>query len=50
MADNFLEYHREEYDKRKSRWLAKQKSSINKAIVQKYGKKTRNEAAAEGQD
>lgn len=23
MADNFLEYHREEYEMRKARWLAK---------------------------
>lgn len=25
MADNFLEYHREEYELRKARWFAKQK-------------------------
>lgn len=25
MADNFLEYHREEYELRKARWLAKKK-------------------------
>lgn len=25
MADNFLEYHREEYEKRKALWLAKKK-------------------------
>lgn len=25
MADNFLEYHREEYERRKARWLAKKK-------------------------
>lgn len=25
MADNFLEYHREEYEIKKARWLAKQK-------------------------
>lgn len=27
MADNYLEYHREEYEKRKSMWLAKRKKS-----------------------
>ncbi len=27
MADNFLEYHRDEYEKRKARWLAKQKNT-----------------------
>lgn len=25
MADNFLEYHREEYELRKKRWIAKKK-------------------------
>lgn len=26
MADNFLEYHRDEYEQRKARWLAKSKN------------------------
>ncbi len=26
MADNYLEYHREEYEKRKALWLAKKKN------------------------
>lgn len=25
MADNYLEYHREEYEKRKAQWMAKKK-------------------------
>lgn len=27
MADNYLEYHREDYERRKTQWLAKQKKS-----------------------
>ena len=27
MADNYLEYHREDYERRKAQWLAKQKRS-----------------------
>lgn len=27
MADNFLEYHREDYERRKALWLAKKKRS-----------------------
>ncbi|MDO4172401.1 MAG: dehydrogenase [Prevotellaceae bacterium] len=27
MADNFLEYHREEYEKRKERWLGNKKKT-----------------------
>lgn len=28
MADNFLEYHREEYELRKARWLARKKHVV----------------------
>ena len=27
MADNFLEYHRDDYERRKAKWLAKQKKT-----------------------
>ena len=27
MADNYLEYHREDYERRKAQWLAKQKKA-----------------------
>lgn len=30
MADNYLEYHREEYEIRKARWQARQKTRIYK--------------------
>ncbi len=35
MADNFLEYHREDYERRKALWLAKKKKSIGKATSQR---------------
>lgn len=36
MADNYLEYHREEYEKRKSLWMAKKKhTTIIKRNIQK---------------
>jgi hypothetical protein len=27
MADNFLEYHHDEYEKRKAKWLAKKQNN-----------------------
>lgn len=41
MADNFLEYHREAYEKRKAQWLKKQKRRSVLATMQKA--KTLNE-------
>lgn len=35
MADNFLEYHREAYEKRKKQWLKKQKRRSVLATMQK---------------
>ncbi len=35
MADNFLEYHREAYEKRKAQWLKKQKRRSVLATMQK---------------
>ncbi len=36
MADNFLEYHRDEYEKRKAKWLAKKQH--NKLIYRNNDK------------
>ncbi len=35
MADNFLEYHREDYERRKALWLAKKKKSLGKKSCQR---------------
>ena len=35
MADNFLEFHREAYEKRKAQWLKKQKRRSVLATMQK---------------
>ena len=34
MADNYLEYHHEEYEHRKAIWLAKKKKSVGKTTRQ----------------
>ena len=41
MADNFLEYHREEYEKRKAKWLAKKRHA---AVVKTNTQKPEDEA------
>jgi hypothetical protein len=35
VADNFLEYHQEEYERRKALWLAKKKKSHTPPKTQK---------------
>lgn len=35
MADNFLEYHYEEYERRKAIWLAKSKKRNTKSVSKK---------------
>jgi len=35
VADNFLEYHQEEYERRKARWLAKKKKSHTPGRINK---------------
>lgn len=35
MADNYLEYHREEYEKRKALWLAKKRHAKHSPIQRK---------------
>lgn len=39
MADNFLERHHEDYEKRKARWMAK-KSKANLIYIDAKSKKT----------
>lgn len=45
MADNFLEYHREEYEKKKAKWLSKQKHKIFRSAMKAISEKqnTNNE-------
>lgn len=35
MADNFLEYHREEYERRKAEWLRRKKGLKARKIIAK---------------
>ncbi len=44
MADNFLERHREEYEKRKAAWLRKKKLFMTKKTKQSNIEKPEDEA------